>query len=106
MGGDIKKIEAKNHKLGLWAFLLSLTPIVWLIILFIKDFILLALDYANFERNTYITMAVFLLINTLGITIGIIALFKKGYKKTLAIWGITINSLFPIWFIITFISLE
>lgn len=104
MGEKIKKVCAKNHKMGFWSLLCSFVPIIWIIITFINDLTSVTPVDANIISNTYFIMIIFLSFNAIGIIFGIKALYKKGYKKTLAIWGIIINLILPISSIISYIK--
>lgn len=89
------KAKLKNHKLGILSLIISFIPIIVVIGMVIMDIVFLTTYNENTLKNTYIGMFICLLINIIGLVIGIISLFKKGYKKDLATCGVVINLIIP-----------
>jgi hypothetical protein len=103
MQSNLEKAKIKNHKMGLWSLLISFIPIIWIIRTAIIDIFFPPISAINVARDTYITMNIFFVINIAGIIVGSVSLFKNEYKKTLATWGIIINSIIPVLSIISIV---
>lgn len=108
MKSNQNKANLKNHKLELLSLSISFIPIIGivgiLIITIMMDLFLLIPYDKSIDRKIYIAMNIFFLINIIGLSIGIMSLFKKEYKKTLAIRGIILNSIIPILLIVSVLT--
>jgi hypothetical protein len=108
MKSNQNKVKLKNHKLELLSLSISFIPIIGIAGIFIMTmmmeiFLLIPYD-KNINIKIYIAMNIFFLINIIGLAIGIMSLFKKEYKKTLAIRGIILNSIIPILMIVSVLT--
>lgn len=90
------KMRLKNHKMELISFLIGLATVAWIFVIIIKDIVSPAPVNMGPESNVFVEMTILILIDIAGLELGIISLFKNGYKKSLAYWGIIINSIIPV----------
>ncbi|MBC8059319.1 MAG: hypothetical protein H7Y18_01485 [Clostridiaceae bacterium] len=106
---NLEDIKNKNSRIGKVSFIFGLATFLFLTGVLIHD-MLTPLAYNNDTQSSIdirVVVNSLAFINIIGIILGIIALFKKGYRRNLGISGIILNflsSIFPISIIIMAIA--